>query len=1070
MPKVTISANNIPLEKVFKEIQQQTGLIIHNNYQETDLSEKKRVTVNFLQTKIDDVMTFLLNDRKNLSFILEKNSIAIFKTDLSKKDTTSAIFKLTGKIIDKDGNPIPGASVKIKNNSRGTISNTDGSFRLSDIDKGTLIVITSIGFESKEIVAHKSDMLIQLNSHTNLLDEKIVIAYGNTTKRLNTGNVSNIKAIDIQKQPVTNPLMALQGRVPGIFIEQSNGLAGSGVTVRIQGVNSLSSGNDPFYVIDGVPYVSQLLPTKNTIGGWSGTRGVYGNPLSYLNSADIESIEILKDADATAIYGSRAANGAVLITTKKGKTGPIRTSLLFQSGWAKVPRKISLLNTKEYLKMRHEALSNDGTVPSEFDWDLNGTWDTTRNVDWQEELIGRPAQYTDAQLSISGGSTYTQFMLGAGYHKETTVFPGSFSDTKGSIHLNLNGNSANQKFRVQVTGSFLFDDNKLPLNDLTSSALTLVPVAPDPYNSDGTLNWMPDSNGSSTYYANPIAPNEQKSTNKTLNLVGNATLGYELLPGLIIKSSFGYNSLNTNETTRSPASVFIPEYAPYFPNGTVFVTNRMTSWIIEPQVEYNKKVSKGKLTALLGSTLTQQNSDQQNISATGFSNELVMEDLASATSITGTNINSVYKYNALYSRITYNWLDKYILNLTARRDGSSRFGSENQFHNFGAIGAAWVFSQEQFIQSHLPVISFGKLRGSYGTTGNDQIGDYRFMDIYQPIFITGNAYQGIIGLAPSRLTNPYLQWEETKKLQIGIELGLLKDRILLTVNYNQNRSNNQLTQSRLSTTTGFSGITQNFPAVVQNTGWEFTVNTTNIKTRNFTWSTNFNITIPKNQLLSYFGKDKNNSVFIGKPLSTITLYNYIGVNDTTGKYEFLNAKGSPTYTPSDPTDKTVTLNNDPKFYGGLQNSFTYKNLSLDIFFSFTKRMAIDDVTYGLKNLSFPGQFNAGMGNQSTIVQDRWQKNGDKTLLEPYSVNNTDLSYITNSNAIFVDASYIRLKNISLSWELPESWKKSLHIQNARMFLNAQNILTITKFRSLDPETGLSLPPLRTVVIGAQITL
>lgn len=1024
-------------------------------------------------------MKFLLNDNNNnLSFIVNNKNIFIYNKSnkLNQisipllRDTISNAYEFVGKITDSEGNPIVGASVRLKNDRHGVISNTDGTFRLANIEKGSILVISSIGFESKEITADKKNSLILLKTHTNVLDEKVVMAYGNTTRRLNTGNISSLKANEIEKQPVNNPLMALQGRAPGVFIEQANGLPGGGITVRIQGANSIAGGRDPFYVIDGVPYISQLLPTTNTIGGSSGTRGTYGNPLSYMNTADIESIEVLKDADATAIYGSRAANGAVLITTKKGKAGPTKVNFLFQSGWSKVTQKMNLLNTKEYLEMRYEALKNDGLTPSEFDWDLNGTWDTTRNIDWQKKLIGNTAKQTDAQINVSGGNAYTQYLFGAGYHKETTVFPGPFSDTKGSVHINLNGNSANQKFRIQFTGFFLFDDNKLPLTDLTTSALTLAPVAPDPYNPDGTINWAPDFKGASTYYANPLAPNATKSTNKTSNLTGNATLGYEIVPGLTIESSFGYNNLLTNEITRAPASTVIPEWAVFSSSSTVFLTNRISSWIIEPKLGYKQKLGKGHLNLLIGGTATQQNNDQQSISAGGFNNELVMEDLASATSITGTTINSIYKYNALYGRITYNWLDKYVLNITGRRDGSSRFGAESQFHNFGAIGGAWLFSQEPFLQNRLPILSFGKLRASYGTTGNDQIGDYTFMNTYQPIYITGNAYQGQVGLTPSRLTNPYLQWEETKKLQIGVELGFMKDKIIFTANYNHNRSNNLLTSTRLTTVTGFSGIVLNFPATIQNTGWEFTFISTNIKTKNFYWSTNINLTIPKNQLLSYFGKDKSQYIYLGKPLSTTAYFNYLSLNDTTGTYEFIDTKGNRTYTPSDPVDKTVALNTDPKFYGGIQNSFTYKGFSLDIFFAFTRRSAIDNTTYSLRSIAYPGMFNGGAGNQSAGVMDRWQKPGDKALLQPFSTGNIgNLENLLKSNAIVADNSYMRLKNISLSWQLPDSWKKPLHFQNARIFANAQNLLTITNCKNLDPESGLSLPPLRVIVIGAQIT-
>jgi TonB-dependent starch-binding outer membrane protein SusC len=1079
--KVSISANNIPLELVFKKIKQQTGIVIYTNLPENEFSDKKTVSVNFRQTEISEVMTFLLDEKKDLTFSLIDHRILIFrksegfvKNPISfiKPDTISNAFDLSGKIVDKDGNPIHGASVKLKNDIKhGTISNADGGFRLSDVSKGAIVVFSSIGFESKEVVTDNKNIIVQLDSHTNLLDEKVIIAYGSTTKRLNTGNVGSLKAIDIEKQPVNNPLMALQGRVAGIFIEQASGLPGAGVKVRIQGINSLGNGNDPFYVVDGIPFISQLLSTNNTIGGTSGVNDISGNPFSYLSSADIESIEVLKDADATAIYGSRAANGAVLITTKKGKAGLTKINLTFQSGWSHIQKKVDVLDTKEYLSMRHEALKNDNMTISDADFDLNGTWDTTRNIDWQKKLIGRTAQYTDAQFNISGGNAATQYLLGAGYHKETTVFPGPFSDTKGSVHVNLNSSSPNQKFKLQFTSSFLFDDNRLPLSDLTIAAISLAPVAPDPLLPDGSINWQPNASGATTFSLNPIAPTTIKSKNKTSNLISNAIISYEIVPGLVIKSSFGYNSILTNEILRSPASIYAPEIRPYVPNTTQFLTNRINSWIIEPQIQYLRKISQGDLEIMAGATITQQNSDQENIKAYGFNNELIMEDLGSAPNVSGMSQNAVYKYSAIYSRISYNWMNKYIVNLSARRDGSSRFGPKSQFHNFGAVGAAWLFSQEQFFQSNIPVISFGKLRGSYGTTGSDQIPNYQFMDIYGSIPVSGNPYQGVIGLAPSRITNPYLQWEETKKMQFGLDLGFIKDRILFSVNYNQNRSSNQLIATPLPVITGFPGITANFPAIIQNTGWEITLSTVNVKTKHFSWTTNFNITIPKNQLLSYQGLDKNNSIFIGKSLSIRSYFDYAGVNDTTGKYQFRDAKGNLTYTPSAPADATALYSFDPKLYGGFQNSFTYKGFSLDLFLSFTKRMGIDNYSYGLASV-YPGVFLGGANNQLTSVLDRWQRPGDHSTHQAFSAGNTaDLRYIGGSSAYVVDASYIRLKNLSISWQIPDSWRKTVHLQNARLFTNAQNLFTITNYKGLDPETtGYSLPPLRTISVGIQVTL
>lgn len=549
-------------------------------------------------------------------------------------------------------------------------------------------------------------------------------------------------------------------------------------------------------------------------------------------------------------------------------------------------------------------------------------------------------------------------------------------------------------------------------------------------------------------------------------------MSYELYSGLYIRASLGYNNLYTNEVLKSPNSIFPPEYTKYITNSTNFLSNRISSWITEPQVEYKREISKGNLNVLMGSTFTRQNMDQQNILAYGFTNELVMENLGSATSVKGTNINSVYKYSALYGRITYNWRNKYILNLSARRDGSSRFGPESQFHNFGAIGAAWIFSEEPFIKSSLPFLSFGKLRGSYGTTGNDQIGDYTFMDLYSSITVA-NPYQNTIGLRPTQLTNPYLQWEETKKLQAGIELGFFKDRLVVTANYNRNRSGNQLLGYNIPTITGSGLITRNLPAVVQNTGWEFSLSSTNIKTAKFSWTTNFNLTIPRRILASFHG---DSSFYLAKrvgiALSTSAFFDYAGVNENTGQFQYRDAKGNLTVSPSDPVDRTILYNTDRNFYGGIQNSFSYCGLSLDIFFQFLKQHGFDAFTY-MNNLQ-PGVFNAGLGNQMVTVMNRWQKPGDKVNIPAFTTNyNNSVYNYNNSSGAFIDASYIKLKNVALSWQFPATWKKSLHLQNGKVFINAQNVFTIcgSRFKGFDPESlSLSVPPLRVIVIGAQLTL
>lgn len=556
--RITYSAENILLGHFFDIINKQTGIVIHNNQTETKLNEAKKVSVHFNKADIGEVLNFILNDRKELHFKTNGNNIIIYSNNINtfikskNNDTTIIGLSVAGKVTDNAGNPIPGATIKIQKSKNGTITNSDGVFQIPHINKGDIISISSIGFESTDVEIKNKIVSATLKSHTNKLDEKIVIAYGKTTRRFNTGNIGRVTAEEIEKQPVNNPILALEGRVAGLFIEQASGVPGTGVKVSIQGRNSISKGNDPFYVVDDVPYMSQLMQPASP-GVTAGSSGITGNPLNFISPSDIESIEILKDADATAIYGSRAANGAILITTKKGKTGSLRINFNIQKGWGEVSHKLQVMNAQEYLEMRHEALKNDGiSTPSDVDYDLNGVWDTTKTKDWQKELIGGTAQYNDIQLGFSGGNNQTQYLISGNYHKETNVFPGDFSDIKGSTHFNIRSASSNQKFRIELSGSYMRDKNSLPIADLTSAAIQLAPVVPDLLNPDGSLNWAPTASGASTNISNPLTYIKQKYSNKTDNLISQANISYDIVSWLTVKSSFGYNTLNSNEFSASP--------------------------------------------------------------------------------------------------------------------------------------------------------------------------------------------------------------------------------------------------------------------------------------------------------------------------------------------------------------------------------------------------------------------------------------------------------------------------------------------------------------------------------------
>jgi len=1068
--KVTLHVRNAQLLDVLQQIRVQTGYDFA--YTGKDLGATKPVTIDVKNDELADVLQRVF-DGQPLDYAINNKAIVVSVKQPSLLDKVKAAqdpdkMDVHGKVVGEDGLSLPGAIVMIKGTGNSRATDSKGEFTLKNVVPGSIIVISFIGYTRQEITVSGEMGTIILKPAENPLDEVEVIAYGQTSERLSTANTSSVTSKVIGEQPVSNPLLALEGRVPGLFITQSSGLSGTSVTVRIQGQNSMGNGNDPLYVVDGTPYTSQLLPgVGNILGiGSAGMNGVatYGSPFSYINPDDIERIDVLKGADATAIYGSRAANGAILITTKKGKAGETRVDLNIQNGWAQVTRQLPLLNTQEYLQMRHEAIANDGSTVQPTDYDINGLWDTTRNTNWEKQLIGGTAQYRDINASVSGGSTGTQYLVSIGDHRQTTVFPGNFADEKISGHFNITSASSNQKFHITFSGSYLADDNRLPSTYLTHAAITLAPDAPPLYNKDGSLNWAPAASGSSSW-TNPLAGLYDTYQSVGYNLIANSVISYKLLPNLEFKSSFGYTNLNENETSETPLISTAPELRSTAVNYASYTYKNLGSWIIEPQVLYNTKIGKGALEALAGMTIQQDQSRVNAVNGSNYTSDALLGNVGAAAVITpGTNLVSDYKYNALFGRLNYNLEDKYILNLTARKDGSSRFGADNEFHEFGSVGGAWVFSNEAFFSNHIKFISFGKLRASYGTTGNDQIGDYQFLSLYTPT-TAGNPYQGARGLLPGNLSNPYLQWEETKKLEFGLDFGLFKDRVLLSSNYYNNRSSNQLLFQNLPVITGFGSVVVNLPATVENSGWEFNISSTNIKAKDFSWTTGFNITVPQNKLVSFPGLSGStyaNQYVIGQSLSVQRLYHFQGVDPATGVYK-VSSTTDP-FNPAYPDDATSLVNTFPEFYGGFQNAIHYHQFELDFLFQFTKQKG-PNYAFGF----VPGTFNT---NQPIYVLSRWQKPGDITTIQRY---NADYGLVgqyfnaTGSDAAYSDASYIRLKNVSLSWQFPEELIHSVHLKTCRINLQAQNLLTITKYKGLDPEneSPYALPPLRMITAGIQ---
>ncbi len=1049
--KISLSLKNTNIEQVLKNITAQTGYeFIYNN---DAFDAELKVDIDVKQADIQNVLTQLLDEQ--YSYKIEDKFIVIFPASSTSE---LASITVTGKVTDSDGKPLPGATVLIKGTFKGIITDQEGKYKISEVTPETILVFSYIGFAKQEItVGNKTTINVTLEQSATELEEVTINAGYYTVKQKEaTGNITKVAAKAIEQQPVTNPLQALQGRTPGVFISQRTGLPGSGFDIEIRGRNSIrnwsnNDGNLPLYIIDGVPYVSESLSTNQF-----GSMISRSSPLNNINPSDIESIEILKDADATAIYGSRGANGVVLITTKKARASQTSLEINHWMGIEQVPRKMELLNTEQYLEMRLEAFKNDGQTP-----DPNNPqhldvleWGS-RYTDWQEEFIGGTANLSNTNIVISGGNENTRFSLGGTLYRTTTVFPGDFSYLRGSGRFNLNHTSHNKKFNIDFTSFYNTGRNELPNGDLTRAALTRVPNAPSLLNEDGSLKWDDPIGG------NPLATLRRQYLVKTSNFNTNLRLSWQFTPKLKLSTSLGYNRLQQSELRTRPISANNPAWGNT--TGEADFTEGLNYlWIIEPQLKYTTQLGPGRLGVIIGGTFQENINELETTRARGFQDDNSLENIAAAgeTSILEYRYTQ-YRYSAIYGRINYKLDDKYILNLTGRRDGSSKFGSDKKFGNFGAIGAAWIFSKEEFFKEN-SILSFGKLRSSYGIIGSDQIPDYQYLSSYR---YTGDSYQGTPSLLPNRIANPEFSWESTRQLEVGLELGFFDDRINTSASYFRKRTSNQLVGFDLPDITGFSSFQFNMPATVENKGWEFLLSTTNIRTKDFRWTSSLNLSALRNKLIEYPNIESSpyaNRYRIGKSLYIRGFYD-TSVDPEIGMYTFEDLNG----------DGRVTYADDRRFYdfrkdyfGGFRNNLRYKNIELDFLFRFVKQKGQSYFTY-FGPQGFPG-------NQPTAVLDRWQQAGDVSDIQQFTQGFTSALWkwfdaFYNSDEIIINASFIRLENVSLAYNFPAQLLKQINVKQLRIYLQVQNLFTITNFKGLDPETWyMSLPRLRSITAGIQL--
>ncbi|MDD7888226.1 SusC/RagA family TonB-linked outer membrane protein [Flavivirga sp. 57AJ16] len=1048
--KVTIDADKVvTVDEVFEIIIDQTKYRFM--YPEDLFKDMPKVQLKKGTIRMDKLIN------QTISFGSFNVVLAENYTILIKEAKTQQQIKVTGQVTDESNQPIPGATVLIKGTTKGTATDFDGTYSITVPNPENVLVFSALGFETQEItVGNQNTINVSFKEDISELDQVTINAgYYKTSEKLRTGNISSITKKEIELQPVSNPIAVLQGRMPGVNVTQTSGLPGAGFDIQIRGQNSIAAGNDPLYIVDGVPFASEPINYLQTSGILGGTI----SPLNGINPADIEKIEVLKDSDATSIYGSRGANGVVLITTKKGVSGKAKLNIHFNTSMGRVTQFLDMLETPQYLEMRREAFVNDGRTPGTSDYDVNGTWDQNRYTDWQKELIGGTAYRTMGQVSVSGGSNNTRYLMSGTYQKETTVFPGETGYKKGSVLLNLDHNSEDGRFNIHFSGNYVVDDNNLPAADLTRVSLNLAPNAPALYDDQGELNWENNT------WNNPLADLESRFSSNSKTLITNSVISYAILEDLTIKANLGYTDSQMKDSRILPSTRYNPFYGADSRYSSVYQgTASRTSWIVEPQLQWKKDIGALKLDVLLGGTFQQQKQEQLGLYGSDYpSNELLDNISAASTLIINLDSDSEYNYQAVFGRINLNYNQKYILNFTGRRDGSSRFGTNRQFANFGAVGAAWLFSEERFIKESFPIISYGKLRGSYGTTGNDKIGDYQFLETYS---LGSTNYDGVTVLSPSRLFNPNFGWERNEKLEIGLELGLWNDKVLLSSSYYRNRSSNQLVGIPMPGTTGFNSLQANLDATVQNTGLEIEASSRLVNTDKIRWNISLNLSFPENELLSFPGLEAStyaNRLVVGYPLDIRKMYFSTGVDPATGIYQFRDYDQDGNI--SSPNDKQYIADFNPEFYGGLSNNFSIGSFEVDFLFQFTKQQNL--------NYLFNSGFSGSMANRPVDVLDRWRQDGDSATSQIYTTGSNSQAVsaffrYSDSNKAVSDTSYIRLKTMSIGYNVPSRYMKGM---NCRVYLQGQNLLTWTSYKWGDPEFvgGGRLPQLRQFTLGTQIT-
>ncbi len=1012
---------------------------------------------------------------------------------------------IKGKVFTDDGSVLPGVSVVVKGSTKGVNTSGNGDFNIVT-NVGDILVFSYVGFTSKEIkIANQSTIDVLLKEDGNVLNEVVVVGYGGTlNKREITGSISSVKGKSIENMTVQSLDRAMQGRAAGVQVQAANGIPGGAVQVRIRGVGSISGGNEPLYVVDGIQINTRSASTITS-----------SNPLNFLNPNDIESIEILKDAAAASIYGSQAANGVVLVTTKKGKSGKTKFDFNYYNGTVEPLRKLGVLNTQDWIQMRTEAFANASptlTTAAARTQALTGirlAGDLSESAiaalptyDWQSAAF-KTGKINSAELSASGGTDKTTFYWSGSYLKQDA----------NVINVDFVRGSTNLTVSHKVSPKVTFDSNiKLstqkgrgqfggPLGGsfLGASAFSTPLIIPSVaiYKDDGTYNGTAAEGGiPGILNQNVLMVSELNKIQSVQNqAIGSVRLTWKIAKGLTFTPSanidYRTNKGDSYSDPRTPDGFNV--------NGRLgFQFFQNVNFLANGVLNYNKIFAeKHNVSVLAGYEYRSDNNEGYFGTVEGFPSP----DFKYASS--GTNYISTgggwngFKRQSFFGQAKYEFKDKYFASFTLRADGSSRFGANNQYGYFPAVSAGWLLSEESFLKSS-KIISQLKIRASYGITGNDNIGFFPALGLVSG----GFNYNNLSGTAPVQMANPNLKWEKNVTSEIGLDYALFNGRINGQINYFNRQSKDLLLARPLPITSGFGSIIDNV-GEIQNKGLEFEITTVNVNKGKFKWETSFNFTYIDNKvtklvsgILPQQNRDSlvllaagvqtglgNNTgdvtlsrnFIVGKPVYAQYTVRYAGVNPATGRPMFYDENDNLVYNFRSPGDLKYVGSEFSPYYGGITNTIKYGGLEISTLFQYESgRMAFNG----------QGSFLSENGNRlfntlQSVYDRRWQKPGDITDVPRPFNGGAEVRGASNVSGTrtLENASYFRLKQASISYNIsPSVLSRSLKfIKTARIYAQGVNLLTWTAWSGYDPEfVGLGngnngvIPQARNYTVGVQI--